>query len=192
MLAPASARRWRQPSKSLNTLIGLETGAISGQGSEFKWDGTRHEISDWNHDQTLASAFKVSCVWCYQQLATSVGADTYRKYLQLAGMALREPFDLTRFWLDGSLQVSAEEQIALLRKLYQRSLPFSTRSYDTLRQVMLAEQGTGYRLYAKNAPPASSRKPAGMSVMWKMAARCGCSPAISISITPASRRCGRR
>ena len=89
--------------------------------------------------------------------------------------------------------MSAEEQIALLRKLYQRSLPFSTRSYDTLRQVMLAEQGTGYRLYAKTGWAAtSSRKPAGMSVMWKMAARCGCSPAISISITPASCRCGRR
>lgn len=151
--------------KILNTLIGLETGAISGQGSEFKWDGTRHEISDWNHDQTLASAFKVSCVWCYQQLATSVGADTYRKYLQLAGYgSLREPFDLTRFWLDGSLQVSAEEQIALLRKLYQRSLPFSTRSYDTLRQVMLAEQGTGYRLYAKTGWAASQQPQTGWYV----------------------------
>ena len=118
----------------------------------------------------------------------------HRKYLQLAGYgSLREPFDLTRFWLDGSLQVSAEEQIALLRKLYQRSLPFSTRSYDTLRQVMLAEQGTATGCMPKPAgPPASSRKPAGMSVMWKMAARCGCSPAISISITPASCRCGRR
>ena len=164
MLAPASPPV-ASTFKILNTLIGLETGAISGQGSEFKWDGTRHEISDWNHDQTLASAFKVSCVWCYQQLATSVGADTYRKYLQLAGYGpLREPFDLTRFWLDGSLQVSAEEQIALLRKLYQRSLPFSTRSYDTLRQVMLAEQGTGYRLYAKTGWAASQQPQTGWYV----------------------------
>jgi beta-lactamase class D len=146
--------------KILNTLIGLESGAISGQGSEFKWDGKQHNIADWNRDQTLDSAFRVSCVWCYQQLASRVGADTYRQYLQQAGYgSLREPFELTRFWLDGSLQVSAEEQIALLRKLYRRSLPFSTRSYDTLQEVMLAEQREGYRLYAKTGW-ASSHQPA--------------------------------
>ncbi len=63
--------------KILNTLIALEEGVISGADAIFHWDGTPYEIADWNRDQTLESAFKVSCVWCYQQLARRVGALKY-------------------------------------------------------------------------------------------------------------------
>ncbi|HAB85378.1 MAG TPA: class D beta-lactamase, partial [Pseudomonas sp.] len=55
--------------KVLNTLIALEEGAIAGADEIIPWDGTRYEIEDWNRDQTLKSAFRVSCVWCYQRLA---------------------------------------------------------------------------------------------------------------------------
>ncbi|WP_269744893.1 penicillin-binding transpeptidase domain-containing protein, partial [Aromatoleum toluclasticum] len=59
--------------KVLNTLIALEEGVISGADAIFQWDGTPYEIANWNNDQTLESAFKASCVWCYQQLARRVG-----------------------------------------------------------------------------------------------------------------------
>ena len=52
--------------KILNTLISLEEKAISGKDDVFKWDGQTYAILDWNRDQTLESAFRVSCVWCYQ------------------------------------------------------------------------------------------------------------------------------
>ena len=136
--------------KIFNTLIALEEKVVSDKDTVLHWDGKQHAISDWNRDQTLASAFKVSCVWCYQQMAARIGAGTYRQYLHQAHYGeLHEPFDSTRFWLDGSLQISAQEQIGFLRQIYQRQLPFSAHSYDTLRQIMLAEQTPAYRLYAK-------------------------------------------
>lgn len=136
--------------KIFNTLIALQEHVIASQDDVFKWDGKQHAIADWNHDQTLASAFKVSCVWCYQQLAAKIGADSYRHYLQQAHYGqLREPFDSTRFWLDGALQISADEQVAFLQQVYQRTLPFSPQAYATLKQIMLAEQTPVYRLYAK-------------------------------------------
>lgn len=136
--------------KIFNSLIALEEKVVNDKGTVLHWDGKQREIADWNHDQTLASAFKVSCVWCYQQMAARIGADKYRQYLHQASYGeLREPFDNTRFWLDGSLQVSAQEQIRFLKQVYQRQLPFSAHSYDTLRQIMLAEQTASYRLYAK-------------------------------------------
>ena len=49
--------------KILNTLISLEEKAISGKDDVLKWDGHIYDFPDWNHDQTLESAFKVSCVW---------------------------------------------------------------------------------------------------------------------------------
>ena len=136
--------------KILNTLIALEEHAIAGKDAVFKWDGHVYALADWNHDQTLASAFKVSCVWCFQELARRVGAEKYRDYLRKTAYGeLREPFEVAEFWLDGSLTISAVEQVEFLKKIHRRSLPFSAASYDTLREIMQVEQTPAYTLWAK-------------------------------------------
>ncbi|MEF8699445.1 MAG: class D beta-lactamase [Candidatus Accumulibacter sp. UW20] len=136
--------------KVLNTLIAVQEGVASTSGTAFKWNGKTHDFPDWNKDQTLASAFKVSCVWCYQEIAKRVGADAYKRYIALAKYGtLAETFDTTTFWLDGSLTVSAIEQVTLLKRIYQRELPFRDDAYNSLKDVMLAEQTDRYRLYAK-------------------------------------------
>lgn len=136
--------------KILNTLISLEEKAISGKDDVLKWDGHVYDFPDWNRDQTLGSAFKVSCVWCFQELARRVGAEKYRHYLSKSVYGeLREPFEETTFWLDGSLQISAIEQVNFLKKVYLRTLPFSASSYETLRQIMLVEQTPTFTLWAK-------------------------------------------
>lgn len=143
-MAPASTF------KILNTLIALETKAVAGADEVFKWDGRHYDIPTWNQDQTLDSAFKVSCVWCYQELARRVGAGPYRQYLPAVNYGkLTEPFELTTFWLDGGLQISAREQVDFLEKLYRRSLPFSDTSYQTLRRMMLVEATPEFSLFAK-------------------------------------------
>jgi len=68
--------------KVMNTLIAVEEKAIAGKDGRFTWNGHVYDLPSWNHDQTLASAFKVSCVWCYQQLAGRIGAEKYRTYLK--------------------------------------------------------------------------------------------------------------
>lgn len=136
--------------KVFNTLIAVEEGAIGGPNALLRWDGTRYEIPDWNRDQTLQTAFQISCVWCYQALARQVGAEAYPAYLSQARYGqLREPFDVGSFWLDGALTVSAEQQVAFLEQVVQRGLPFSAHAYETLRSVMLTDAAPDYRLYAK-------------------------------------------
>lgn len=136
--------------KIFNTLIALEEKAVNGQHDVFKWNGQHYDFQDWNHDQTLQSAFKVSCVWCYQQIATAIGAAKYRQYLTESNYGvLSQNFDLTHFWLDGSLLINAQEQVTFLKKAYLHQLPFSERSYRIWREVTLAEQTDQYKLYAK-------------------------------------------
>jgi beta-lactamase class D len=136
--------------KVLNTLIAVQEGVVQDKDSPFKWDGHVHEIPEWNRDQTLESAFRVSCVWCYQEIAERVGKEKYRHYLQAAEYGnLLQTFDLTTFWLEGTLRISALEQVAFIKKVVLRMLPFSPASYDTLRDIMLAESAAGYSLYAK-------------------------------------------
>lgn len=136
--------------KVFNTLIALEEGVIGHAHSVIPWDGQRHAFETWNGDQTLASAFKVSCVWCYQELAQRIGVDKYRQYLDTAGYGeLGGTFRLTEFWLDGSLRISAEGQVDFLRKVVERRLPFSPASYDALKAIMRVGDIPEVRLYAK-------------------------------------------
>jgi len=137
--------------KILNTLIALEEKIISGKEDTFKWDGQIYSIPSWNQDQTLESAFKVSCVWCFQALARQVGSLKYINYIKESNYGeLTKPFKETTFWLDGSLQISAIEQVEFLKKVCQRSLPFNSASYETLREIMLIEKTSAYSLWAKS------------------------------------------
>ena len=165
--APRAQQRYPAAStfKVLNTLIALEEGAIAGDDSTFHWNGTQYSIANWNQDQTLDSAFKVSCVWCYQQIALRVGAFKYSAYIQQLNYGqLKEPFNGTEFWLDGSLTISAEEQIAFLRKVVERKLPFKASSYDALKRIMLTDEAAQYRLYAKTGWATSSTPSVGWYV----------------------------
>ncbi|NTW50831.1 MAG: class D beta-lactamase, partial [Chlorobiales bacterium] len=150
--APRANHRFPTAStfKILNALISLEEKVILGKDDVLKWNGHTYDFQDWNRDQTLESAFKVSCVWYFQELARRVGAEKYRNYLQKSAYgALREPFEETTFWLDGSLEISAIEQVEFLKKVYQHTLPFSESSYETLRQIMLVEKTPTYTMRAK-------------------------------------------
>ena len=152
-----ASRRFSSAStfKILNSLISLEEDVIAVNDT-LKWDGISRGYPDWNRDQTLESAFRSSCVWYFQELARRVGAARYKHHLAACAYGeLHEPFNETEFWLDGSLKISAIEQIEFLKKLYRRSLPFKDSSYSSLRQIMLAEQNSEYALRAKTgwAPP---------------------------------------
>ncbi|WP_254786761.1 class D beta-lactamase [Methylomonas sp. LWB] len=135
--------------KILNTLIALEEGAIDSN-EVLKWDGVARSLPDWNRDHTLASAFKTSCVWCYQVLARRIGGQAYRSYLDDIDYGrLASDFNPTEFWLNGDLQISAAEQIEFLKKLQSRALPFADEHFETLRNIMLVERTPTYALRAK-------------------------------------------
>ena len=151
--------------KILNTLISLEEKAISGKDDVLKWDGHIYDFPDWNHDQTLESAFKVSCVWCFQELARRVGTAKYKHHLARSAYGeLHKSFNETTFWLDGSLKISAVEQVEFLKKVYRRSLPFKDSSYNSLRQFMLVEKNSEYSLLAKTGWATKASPPVGWYV----------------------------
>jgi len=79
-----------------------------------------------------------------------VGAAAYLRHIRHAHYGqLREPVNVTEFWLDGSLRVSAEQQVGLLRQVVARSLPYRANSYDILRTIMRVDSTPAYSLYAK-------------------------------------------
>lgn len=151
--------------KIMNTLIAVEEGAVTGADDVFKWNGHAYATPVWNHDQTLSSAFKVSCVWCYQDIARRIGGDRYTFYLKQSGYGeLKSKFSATTFWLEGSLQISALEQINFLRQVVHQQLPFSQMAYETLKQIMLVKKTSTYSLWAKTGWATMVKPPTGWYV----------------------------
>jgi beta-lactamase class D len=136
--------------KILNTLIALDEGVIADDTEILRWDGKDRGVPAWNHDQTLETAFRSSCVWAYQELARRIGTEKYVVHLRRAayGNAITGP-DVTTFWLVGDLKISAVEQIALIEKFYRRTLDFRPSSYKILNRIMALEQTPSYTLWGK-------------------------------------------
>ncbi|WP_373016926.1 class D beta-lactamase [Thiomicrorhabdus sp.] len=154
--------------KIANTLIALEENVVTDQNTPFKWNGHHYEIGSWNQDQTLKSAFQVSCVWCYQIIAERVGMPTYRHYFKTMNYGKLKDglLDTTRFWLDSSLTISANEQIDFLKQVYDRTFPFKDSSYDTLNAIMQVERTPDHTIYAKTGWATNAHPNIGWYVGW--------------------------
>jgi len=134
-----------------NTLIALDAHVVDSKDTIFKWDGTDKGLPQWNSDQTLETALKVSCVWCYQEIARKVGSEKYESVLaqiNYGNHSTGSHVDL--FWLNGDLRISAAEQIEFLRRLNNYELPFRRENMDLLKNIMRAETNAEYSLYAKS------------------------------------------
>ena len=136
--------------KILNSLISLETGVVPDENTVFPWGGTQYDDPAWNQDHTMRSAIRDSVVWYYQELARRVGRERMQQYVDGVGYGNQDisgPIDA--FWLVGGLRISADEQVEFLKRLYRDDLPFSQRSLDIVKDILLQEQGDAYRLSGK-------------------------------------------
>lgn len=134
-----------------NSLIGLETGVIPDQDFLIKWNGEKSNVTpDWDRDHTLRSAFKYSALWYYQELARRVGEERMQSYINNLGYGNRNiSGGIDKFWLTGDLRISQMEQIQFLRNLYSNQLPFSQRSMDIVKDIMIKTKESDYTLRAK-------------------------------------------
>ena len=124
-------------SKIWNALVFLDRGVISDVDSVFAWDGVERWADVWNQDHTLRSGIEVSAVWLFQRAATMVGRDGYDVVFArepYGNSTMGEPLDMA--WLDGSLRISADEQVAFLDRLRRGDLTFSAEDQATVRGIL--------------------------------------------------------
>lgn len=134
-----------------NSIIGLELGILSDENTVFKWNGEKRRMSVWEKDLTLKEAFKVSCVPCYQELATKIGTKRMKKYLkklEYKNMIFNNE-TVNDFWLNGESKISQLQQIEFLSKLYFSKLPIKQMTYDVMKKIMLIEKTPEYSLSGK-------------------------------------------
>lgn len=162
--------------KIASSLIALDTGVASGAEFAIPWDREKDppqpwwaELGlDWERDHTLASALRNSVVWFYQELARRIGAERMAAHLERFDYGNRDISDgVDRFWLTGSLAISADEQVGFLRRLYDERLGVSRDATEVVKQILVLERGDGYTLSAKTGSGAVEGAPTiGWLVGW--------------------------
>lgn len=138
--------------KIFNAMVALETGIVPDDVAVLTWDGIHRDIEAWNHDTNLRQAFKDSTVWFYQVLARRAGHERMQQFIEKVGYGNRQigtAADIDRFWLQGPLQITPKEQINFLQRLYRDNLPFSKRTINLVKDIMVREQTPAYTLRGK-------------------------------------------
>jgi beta-lactamase class D len=135
--------------KILNSLIALETSVAPDEQLIISWDSIVRR-PEWNRTMNMREAFKLSNVGYYQEIARRIGFDYMQHYVDTVQYGNRRigP-EIDRFWLNDTIQISADEQLGLVKKLYFDELPFSERSQRIVRSMMLQEESPEYKLYFK-------------------------------------------
>jgi beta-lactamase class D len=54
--------------------------------------------------------------------------------------------NMNEFWKDGSLKITADEQLGLIKRVYFKELPFQKRSQEIFKKWMVKEENSNYKL----------------------------------------------
>ena len=121
---------------------------ITDESFSIKWDETDYGREAWNKDQTLDSAMKNSTVWFYREIARRIGQERMQEYVNKINYGNKDiSGGIDKFWLSSSIKISPEEQVEFLNKLYKGSLPFSERSVNILKNLIV-QDSTEYYVFS--------------------------------------------
>lgn len=142
--------------KIVNSLIGLQTGIISSDSMVIPWDGLQRAVPEWNKDLNMYQAFRASAVPYYQEVARRIGKDTMQIWLDSLHYGAGKKDTLFRiksaidtFWLDNSLKITPDENMGLVKRLYFNELPFFKLYQEKVKNAMLFESNSNYKLSYK-------------------------------------------
>ncbi len=156
--------------KIVNSLIGLQTGKISSDSMVIPWDGVVRSYLEWNQDLSMYSAFRVSSVPYFQEVARRIGKDTMQFWLDSLGYGAMTDTDtvtirtaVDTFWLDNSIRLTPDAQLGLVKRLYFDQLPFFKTYQEMVKRAMLMESTSLYRLAYKTG---TGIAPNGKAISW--------------------------
>jgi len=133
------------------SLMAFDAGILKDENSTLRWDGTSYSHKDWNQDQTAATWMSRSVVWFSQRLTPQLGMNRIKKYL--AGFQYGNQDmsgGITRAWLQTSLLISPDEQLAFWKRFWREDLPVSKHAFAMTKKITYVDTSpAGWILHGK-------------------------------------------
>lgn len=155
---PARARRRLSPCSTYkipNAVIGLETGAIPGPDSVIRYEAARHRppgfwLESWGRDLDLRTAFRLSAVWYFRELAGRVGPERMQAFVDRLGYGNRDLRGWRDpFWIRSTLRISAVEQVEFLDRLFRNTYGLTPANVAAVEEFMRQETNGPRTLFYK-------------------------------------------
>ncbi len=151
-----------------NTLIGLAVAAVENVDEVLPYTGgPKPFIKAWARDMGLREAICMSNVPIYQELARRIGLERMRSNVALLKYGNQDiGSKIDTFWLEGPLKISAVEQVRFLAKLAGGQLPYPPAVQASVRNILLLEQGSNWKLFGKTGWARTPEEKVGWWVGW--------------------------
>lgn len=136
--------------KIYSALCAMDHGIITPDSSYIKWDKTPYPLEAWNTDQTLDTAMKHSVNWYFKALDEKSGISVLRDCLMRLEYGNQDlSGGISSCWLESSLKISPAEQVELLTRLSQGTLPFKPDHIKAVEDSIYLSASQGVSLYGK-------------------------------------------
>ncbi len=153
--------------KIANSLIALDTGAVGSVDDVVEYGGQPQPIKAWERDMSLRDAIQVSNVPVFQNVARRIGRSVYRNELKKLNFGnAKVGDDVTRFWLDGPLMISALDQARFLARLARLELPMSESAQRAVHDITVLARRNGRTLHGKTGWTRATKPDTGWFVGW--------------------------
>lgn len=138
-------------------LVDAHTPALPFKRGYIDW------LPAWRTTTDPTGWIRNSTVWYAQQVTSQLGLDGLQSYLGRFDYGNRDlSGGVTDAWIGSSLQISAQEQAAFLRKVVNRELGLSQQAYDTTATLLrMPTLPNGWDVHAKTGT-AVLEQPAGV------------------------------
>ena len=136
--------------KIYSALYALEAGIITPEQSLIPWNGQYYPYGQWNADQTLAPAMHNSVTWYFQTLDARAGLPAIREFLEDINYGnMQTGSSVSTYWADGTLAISAVEQVELLRRFYNNEFEFQPEHIETVKDSLRLHTTANGTVYGK-------------------------------------------
>lgn len=138
-----------------NSIIALESRIVSDVDQILTWDTLEYPKEDWwpqtwEGEHNLRSGIKYSVVPLYRTIASLIGTDQMQSYVTKFYYGNTDiSSGVDNFWLNGSLKISAHEQVEFLRKFYNGELSVSEHSINSVKSILIQDSEESYSLSYK-------------------------------------------
>lgn len=141
------------------SLMGYDSNILTDEANpEFPFKAEYGEYPEIRQGlQNPTSWMKYSVVWYSQIITQKIGEKKFASYIkkfdygnQNVSGDFGKNNGLTESWLGSSLQISPEEQVQFLQKLFDDKLPVSSKAHEMTRNILFTEElPDDWRLYGK-------------------------------------------